>query len=168
MVYLFFFKQKTAYEMRISDWSSECALPILQQDVEQGVAVLAAGQADHDLVAVIDHAEVADRATDLVAQALGQLVLFARGLLAGRGAADGFGQGQDRAHEPPIPPPVRRAGPTMTAAPGRVYARWRGTRQRSRHEPAAGRAQARAPGPGPCDRAPAGRTPARRTYGQPN
>src|SRR3546814_12159800 len=38
----------------------------LQQDVEQGVAVLAAGQADHDLVAVIDHAEVADRATDLV------------------------------------------------------------------------------------------------------
>src|SRR3546814_4983247 len=24
----FFFKQKTAYEMRISDWSSECALPI--------------------------------------------------------------------------------------------------------------------------------------------
>src|SRR3546814_8050849 len=25
---VFFFKQKTAYEMRISDWSSECALPI--------------------------------------------------------------------------------------------------------------------------------------------
>src|SRR3546814_3202423 len=25
---LFFFKQKTAYEMRISDWSSTCALPI--------------------------------------------------------------------------------------------------------------------------------------------
>src|SRR3546814_3707918 len=24
----FFIKQKTAYEMRISDWSSECALPI--------------------------------------------------------------------------------------------------------------------------------------------
>src|SRR3546814_13907519 len=24
----FFFNQKTAYEMRISDWSSECALPI--------------------------------------------------------------------------------------------------------------------------------------------
>src|SRR3546814_8718399 len=28
--YIFFFKQKTAYEMRISDWSSECALPICQ------------------------------------------------------------------------------------------------------------------------------------------
>src|SRR3546814_10716551 len=26
---IFFFKQKTAYEMRISDWSSGCALPIL-------------------------------------------------------------------------------------------------------------------------------------------
>src|SRR3546814_17379896 len=25
---IFFFKQKTAYEMRISDWSSTCALPI--------------------------------------------------------------------------------------------------------------------------------------------
>src|SRR3546814_6549256 len=26
--FFFFFKQKTAYEMRISDWSSDCALPI--------------------------------------------------------------------------------------------------------------------------------------------
>src|SRR3546814_5325508 len=29
MVMFFLFKQKTAYERRISDWSSECALPIL-------------------------------------------------------------------------------------------------------------------------------------------
>src|SRR3546814_5180878 len=28
-MYVFFFKQKTAYEMRISDWSSDVALPIL-------------------------------------------------------------------------------------------------------------------------------------------
>src|SRR3546814_8494770 len=28
MLFLFFFKQKTAYEMRISDWSSDGALPI--------------------------------------------------------------------------------------------------------------------------------------------
>src|SRR3546814_10126428 len=28
ILFLFFFKQKTAYELRISDWSSECALPI--------------------------------------------------------------------------------------------------------------------------------------------
>src|SRR3546814_5213275 len=27
-ILFFFFKQKTAYEMRISDWSSTCALPI--------------------------------------------------------------------------------------------------------------------------------------------
>src|SRR3546814_7262416 len=27
-VIIFFFKQKTAYEMRISDWSQTCALPI--------------------------------------------------------------------------------------------------------------------------------------------
>src|SRR3546814_4981958 len=27
--FIFFFKPKTAYEVRISDWSSECALPIL-------------------------------------------------------------------------------------------------------------------------------------------
>src|SRR3546814_5011177 len=32
----FFFKQKTAYEMRISDWSSDCALPICHgQRVDQ-------------------------------------------------------------------------------------------------------------------------------------
>src|SRR3546814_2185400 len=31
----FFFKQKTAYEMRISDWSSECALPIYHQPHHQ-------------------------------------------------------------------------------------------------------------------------------------
>src|SRR3546814_3099864 len=28
IVFVVFFKQKTAYEMRISDWSSTCALPI--------------------------------------------------------------------------------------------------------------------------------------------
>src|SRR3546814_3985746 len=30
LFFIFFFKQKTAYEMRISDWSSDCALPICQ------------------------------------------------------------------------------------------------------------------------------------------
>src|SRR3546814_8554953 len=29
----FFFKQKTAYELRISDWSSTCALPISQAEL---------------------------------------------------------------------------------------------------------------------------------------
>src|SRR3546814_1759861 len=38
VVFFFFFKQKTAYEMRISDWSSTCALPICGQ---QGIQALA-------------------------------------------------------------------------------------------------------------------------------
>src|SRR3546814_2440584 len=40
VVSFFFFKQKTAYEMRISDWSSDvCSsdLPAAQQDDDQGV-----------------------------------------------------------------------------------------------------------------------------------
>src|SRR3546814_4850329 len=32
-VLFFFFKQKTSYEMRISDWSSACALPISTEKV---------------------------------------------------------------------------------------------------------------------------------------
>src|SRR3546814_11824218 len=40
MVCFFFFKQKTAYEMRISDWSSECALPIYPHR-EAGVEIVA-------------------------------------------------------------------------------------------------------------------------------
>src|SRR3546814_3877836 len=34
---VFFFKQKTAYEMRISDWSSACALPICTVHVTEGL-----------------------------------------------------------------------------------------------------------------------------------
>src|SRR3546814_9031627 len=32
----FFFKQKTAYEMRISDWSQTCALPISRNALKRG------------------------------------------------------------------------------------------------------------------------------------
>ena len=46
------------------------ALLQFQQDVQQRVAVLAAGQADHDLVALRDHVVVADRLPDQAAQAL--------------------------------------------------------------------------------------------------
>src|SRR3546814_5135216 len=39
VVYMFFFfKQKTAYEMRISDWSSTCALPIYHADRDRDAA----------------------------------------------------------------------------------------------------------------------------------
>ena len=50
----------------------------LAQDVEQRVRILAAGKADHDAVAVLDHVVVGDGLPDLAAQALGQLVGFDR------------------------------------------------------------------------------------------
>src|SRR3546814_4773817 len=34
----FFFKQKTAYDMRISDWSSTCALPIFPLSPGRGLS----------------------------------------------------------------------------------------------------------------------------------
>src|SRR3954469_19535986 len=40
------------------------------------MAVFSPGKAHHDLVAVLDHAEVGDRLADLVAQALGELVVL--------------------------------------------------------------------------------------------
>src|SRR3546814_12538022 len=43
----FFFKQKTAYEMRISDWIQTCALPIFPVPFEGGKVVLYA-EADLD------------------------------------------------------------------------------------------------------------------------
>src|SRR3546814_20819024 len=36
----FFFKQKTAYEMRISDWSSTCALPIYRRRLVRRYAII--------------------------------------------------------------------------------------------------------------------------------
>src|SRR3546814_13475499 len=39
-MYVFFFKQKTAYEMRISDWSSDvCASDLLQRDQGDALAL---------------------------------------------------------------------------------------------------------------------------------
>src|SRR3546814_2031994 len=42
--FFFFFKQKTAYEMRISDWSSDvCSSDLLNEDLERrAIAVVAA------------------------------------------------------------------------------------------------------------------------------
>ena len=50
------------------------------QDVEQAVAVLAAGEADHHPVARRDQAVVADRFADLAAQPLAELVRLEVGL----------------------------------------------------------------------------------------
>ena len=48
-----------------------------EQQVEQGIAVFAARDADHDLVARFDHRKVGDRLADLTAQTLVQLVALA-------------------------------------------------------------------------------------------
>ena len=56
---------------------------IVEQDVEQRVRVLAAGQADHHAIAVLDHAEVFDRLADLAAQPRLQALEGARRLGGG-------------------------------------------------------------------------------------
>src|SRR3546814_6575355 len=76
--FLFFFKQKTAYEMRISDWSSTCALPIYQVDrldavgafidrQDAGIAVMLrrAGLLDEAHAAMDLHAHGSDLAADI-------------------------------------------------------------------------------------------------------
>ncbi|MCY1540157.1 hypothetical protein D9M68_757780 [compost metagenome] len=50
----------------------------VQQHVQHGVAVLAAGQADHDLVAILDHVEVGDGFAGQAADAFLQFVLVDR------------------------------------------------------------------------------------------
>src|SRR3546814_8145180 len=53
----FFFKQKTAYEMRISDWSSTCALPIScrrTQYLQRRNAIALDGEIGGDAVADAD------------------------------------------------------------------------------------------------------------------
>ncbi len=46
-----------------------------QQQVEQRVGILAAGQADHDPIAFADHVEVGDGPAGIALQALDQLVV---------------------------------------------------------------------------------------------
>src|SRR3546814_10571332 len=53
-VFAFFFKQKTAYELRISDWSSDvCSSDLERRVVEQQEAAHGAGPADEDGGAVV-------------------------------------------------------------------------------------------------------------------
>src|SRR3546814_1827746 len=62
---LFFFKQKTAYEMRISDWSSDvCSSDLLVEDRRRGRRIFEVGTADQRARAVgaaDDDAEAAFR-----------------------------------------------------------------------------------------------------------
>src|SRR3546814_3715527 len=57
----FFFKQKTAYEMRISDWSSD----VCSSDLDDDVAVLLLTQVHYKSGRVRDMAEVTRKAHDV-------------------------------------------------------------------------------------------------------
>src|SRR3546814_1902194 len=67
--FFFFFKQKTAYEMRISDWSSDvCSSDLI--DAGNGDAVLTASG---DIVFLSDVAVTADGAGTVILDAGGQV-----------------------------------------------------------------------------------------------
>jgi hypothetical protein len=71
----------------------------LEQDVQHAVAVLAAAEADHDLVAVFDHVEVHDRLAHQAAQTFFELVSFALDLQGAlRRQRGGFGVDPDSTH----------------------------------------------------------------------
>src|SRR3546814_10803466 len=59
MLLFFFFKQKTAYEMRISDWSSDVCSSDLDTDLKSGITVLLLGALRHYLAIV--HLQHGDR-----------------------------------------------------------------------------------------------------------
>src|SRR3546814_19276221 len=68
MCFFFFFKQKTAYEMRISDWSSDvCSSDLLAEQAARGMGVL---MITHDLMEAV---RLADRIL-VMAAAPGRLV----------------------------------------------------------------------------------------------
>src|SRR3546814_3840583 len=52
LLLFFFFKQKTAYEMRISDWSSD----VCSSDLINRKAVVHAGDLDHPVIGAPTHA----------------------------------------------------------------------------------------------------------------
>src|SRR3546814_2454296 len=65
IVYVFFFKQKTAYEMRISDWSSDVCSSDLQVIEAGGCACIAQRQLGFDVVEDHPHAEAFGQHPDL-------------------------------------------------------------------------------------------------------
>src|SRR3546814_10797500 len=50
MLFFLFFKQKTAYEMRISDWSSDVCSSDLRADGPEGTAAVPVGDVDRHLI----------------------------------------------------------------------------------------------------------------------
>src|SRR3546814_9078942 len=74
MVCFFFFKQKTAYEMRISDWSSDvCALPVFLYGLAKIEAEYEAGGLVENLALEDIHMHVESRLAELIGPAAGRL-----------------------------------------------------------------------------------------------
>src|SRR3546814_8572230 len=122
MCFFFFFKQKTAYEMRISDWSSDVCSSDLREDVDALQPAVArvvehlahGGAGDHhahrDVDLGLEHGSLEDRRFQAVAglaaaevQADGPVaVTRAGGLRLGvrRQGAGGPESGRDRVYTP--------------------------------------------------------------------
>ena len=47
-----------------------------EQNIEQTIAVLATRQAHHDFIAILNHIKIANRLTDLAAQAFFEFIVF--------------------------------------------------------------------------------------------
>src|SRR3546814_13258105 len=75
VVFFFFFKQKTAYEMRISDWSSD----VCSSDLEAVARELGQRRPRIDAVGLVDHEE---RGPGSLAQPAQDVVVERRGTLA--------------------------------------------------------------------------------------
>src|SRR3546814_18256281 len=128
MFLVFFFKQKTAYEMRISDWSSDvCSSDLGREVAMPGIArrpVLAAFR--RDVQAELRGRRLADRYQPRRPPARGHGVVQAGAVIgqpaapvpAGPAAADAVEIPQHAG--PPGARAVRHAAPAVPAAPGRV------------------------------------------------
>src|SRR3546814_9095564 len=80
MCFFVFFKQKTAYEMRISDWSSDVCSSDLFLDPAQGEALGLQRLHDGAEQAVVAQAVEADAGEELEGQAIGPELGHARPL----------------------------------------------------------------------------------------
>src|SRR3546814_9772899 len=63
LIIIFFFKQKTAYEMRISDWSSDVCSSDLGADIDF-VRIVSGFDLDTGVAALFDRADTADIGDD--------------------------------------------------------------------------------------------------------
>src|SRR3546814_5519432 len=101
---LFFFKQKTAYEMRISDWSSDVCSSDLHAALGAVERVGDIGEVG-DICRTIDRSVAAERARNFPGPVIGELAAKAEGALPGFGLLEEFSRpalDEHAAHEQQI------------------------------------------------------------------